>query len=143
MAEWKERGYVPDSDDEEAEGIELLRQDVLTTDTKPCAEQQRDHLKSDNRQVALCSGHKIQAAYSTKSEYSVKPTDTQYHDLTASEEDAGQFPQQAENERDDSISKEETVQKDVLSNRPLAIIPILSRVEAQLPINFRMSCNPD
>ncbi|KAF7507567.1 hypothetical protein GJ744_010358 [Endocarpon pusillum] len=47
MAEWKERGYVPDSDDEEDEGLELL---------SPNAEQQRDACFIENDYSILLAG---------------------------------------------------------------------------------------
>jgi hypothetical protein len=54
MAEWKERGYVPDSDDdEEEEGFDLLSRDGSIEDSTPRPDETKERPSIDDSEESL------------------------------------------------------------------------------------------
>jgi Mus7/MMS22 family len=107
MAEWNERGYVPDSDDEEDEVLGLVSRDGQFTGTKFNAEHKGGHFGSENHETTQLSCPEIQAACSIENRDSLVLTDAPHHDLKQSEDDLGWLLHQPENEQDARTRKDD------------------------------------
>ncbi|ERF75732.1 hypothetical protein EPUS_01562 [Endocarpon pusillum Z07020] len=106
MAEWKERGYVPDSDDEEEEGLELL---------SPNAEQQRVGLGLCNNEKLSLSDADSKDACFIKNDYSILLAGAQHDDPIRSEVDPREPARQVEVDQDEGgLEEDKQLQDKVL-----------------------------
>ncbi len=132
MAEWKERGYVPDSDDEEEEGPELLSREGSILSTKPSAEQEGERLGSDNHEKLLSPGAQSQKLSLTEDEHPTSLADVQDHDLAPPRDGSQLVLQWAENERSSGNGKKkEEAHENALPNLDSATIDLTRIVEAR------------
>lgn len=114
MAEWKERGYVPDSDDEEEEGLELL---------SPNAEQRREGLGLCNNEKLPLSDADSKDACFIENEYSILLAGAQHDDPIRSEVDHRECARQVEVDQDEGgLEEDEQLQDKVLPKHDSELI---------------------
>ena len=107
MAEWRERGYVPDSDDEEDEKQDLLSRDDTLTDTKIERPPERKDIGSDYKQSSPHSDIQVQPASLTENHNPAVLAATQSHDLKHAGDDPAGFSHQADDLQDGHLANEE------------------------------------
>lgn len=100
MAEWKERGFVPDSDDEEEDELEGRDRDSLTSDTGLIITPKRVHNGSQEDEKSLLSNAQIPTACESKNDDPATLAHLPHHNVIASELDSEKFPDQTKNKRD-------------------------------------------
>jgi Mus7/MMS22 family len=117
MAQWKERGYVPDSDDEEDEVVDVVSRGGPSTDKKVNAAQERKGLDEKCQQTSSQSNGLLESASLTANDCTVLLAGAQIPSSTPSTHGLGESPQQVENQQDGgTASHGEGLQKDAFQN---------------------------
>jgi Mus7/MMS22 family len=106
MAEWRERGYVPDSDDEE-EGLDLIRRDDQLTGNKFDGKPGSKDTGPDRSEGSSTLRTSILAAPSTGNHDFIQLADGQLQDLIQPKDDSAGFSHQPGSEQNGSLSDEE------------------------------------
>jgi Mus7/MMS22 family len=117
MAQWKERGFVPDSDDEEDEVVDVLSRDGPSIDKTVSAAQGGEALNAKCQLIPSQSDGLLEKASLTGNDCTVLLAGAQVQSSTPSIHGLGESPRQVQNQQDGGIiSPGEGLQKDVLQN---------------------------
>jgi Mus7/MMS22 family len=109
MAEWKERGYVPDSDDEGEDGLDLPVGDgqLDVAGLNFVKQQEHERLEIDKHGGGSFSNAERQAGPLVQNDCAILLADPGPYHVDQKEDDSGGFLQRAEDGREDSPKKQE------------------------------------